>query len=300
MSVPDEVDVAIIGSGFSGLSLSLFLKQQGLRSVILEKSDRLGGKARTLHREGNMIELGTCYLARDYQQVAALAKQFDLHERALGNVSAHPASLLSAFYNRSSLGYLTGLGASLVTLCRYAVCRRLALSRFKARIEDECVALAMPAEEWLKHHHCQRLLPIFNGLLDIYGYGPVSAMPALYALRWMTPDLILTAFLKGSRQLTQGFGELARRMAGETQILLSTPLADSYREDDGHWTLSTSAGSLRARHVVVACTPNSSELYGLFDPSRREILERDVISTLYVSVAVVAKNWFMNSSPRLS
>jgi hypothetical protein len=34
-------------------------------------------------------------------------------------------------------------------------------------------------------------------------------------------------------------------------------------------------------------------LYELFDSSRRKILKRDVTSTLYVSAAVIAKNWFM-------
>jgi flavin-dependent amine oxidoreductase len=276
----------------AALAVSLSLKQRGLRSVVLEKSDRIGGKALTQWRDGVMLELGTCYLARDYQQVAALAERFGVREWPLGSVSAHPQSLLDAFYNRNPLWYFTGAGASLIVLRRYAVRRRLALSRFAARIEDEYAAMAMPILDWLRLNRCERLTPIFNGLLDIYGYGPVMTMPALYALRWMTPDLIMTAFLKGSRQVVKGFGGLAQKMAAETEVLLSTRLGGSRREADGRWLLETSAGRFRARHVVVACAPTSPELHELFDQPRREILERDVLSTFYVSAAVAAKNWF--------
>jgi hypothetical protein len=72
----------------------------------------------------------------------------------------------------------------------------------------------------------------------------------------------------------------------------SRPLGGSRRDADGRWLLYTSAGTFTARHVGVACAPTSPELYQLFDQSRREILEPDVLSTFYVSAAVAPKNWF--------
>lgn len=287
-----ECDVVIVGAGFSGLVLSLFLKEQGLRSIILEKSDRIGGRARTLYCEGNTLELGTCYLARDYQKIAALAQRLGLSEKRLGNTSAHPQSRLSALYNKSRSGYVAELCALLATLCRYAARRRSALSQFETRHPDAYGALAMPISDWLRHNRCARLEPIFSGLVDIFGYGPMTTMPALYALRWMTPDMILTAFLNSGRLVAQGFGEFAARMAAQAEIRLSSEIVGSHRTADAHWTVSTPAGDLRARHVVVACPPLSPDLIALFDEPRRQILERDVLFTRYVSVAVIARNWF--------
>lgn len=43
-SVPEEVEVVIVGTGFSGLCMAILLKQAGITShVLLEKADRVGG-----------------------------------------------------------------------------------------------------------------------------------------------------------------------------------------------------------------------------------------------------------------
>jgi len=60
-----KYDIAIIGAGISGLSLAHYCKNEGLKTLIIEKSSRIGG---TLHSHyfqeiGFWIELGahTCY-----------------------------------------------------------------------------------------------------------------------------------------------------------------------------------------------------------------------------------------------
>jgi oxygen-dependent protoporphyrinogen oxidase len=54
--VPNRV--IIIGGGISGLSAAHFLAQQGVRSTIIEKSDRLGGLIQTDRIEGCELEAG--------------------------------------------------------------------------------------------------------------------------------------------------------------------------------------------------------------------------------------------------
>jgi succinate dehydrogenase/fumarate reductase flavoprotein subunit len=43
MSWDEEFDVAIVGSGIAGVSAALAAHEHGLRPVLLEKSDLLGG-----------------------------------------------------------------------------------------------------------------------------------------------------------------------------------------------------------------------------------------------------------------
>jgi oxygen-dependent protoporphyrinogen oxidase len=53
-----EANVAIVGAGVSGLAASYFLAQQGIRSVLIEKSNRAGGLVRTDHLNGCILEAG--------------------------------------------------------------------------------------------------------------------------------------------------------------------------------------------------------------------------------------------------
>ena len=50
--------VAIVGGGVSGLATAYFLGRLGIRSVLIEKSDRLGGLIKTDYLEGCRLEAG--------------------------------------------------------------------------------------------------------------------------------------------------------------------------------------------------------------------------------------------------
>jgi protoporphyrinogen/coproporphyrinogen III oxidase len=59
-----SAEIVIIGGGISGLAAAYFLSKRGIRSTIVEKSDRLGGLIRTELIEGCQIEAGPdSYLA---------------------------------------------------------------------------------------------------------------------------------------------------------------------------------------------------------------------------------------------
>ena len=58
MTTPHDVDVVIIGAGFAGLVAARELRSAGLRAVILEARDRLGGRTWTDERLGHRLEIG--------------------------------------------------------------------------------------------------------------------------------------------------------------------------------------------------------------------------------------------------
>jgi monoamine oxidase len=59
----DEPDVAIIGAGFAGLAAGKRLAEAGLDVVILEATERVGGRAHTIHPySGLPAELGPEYV----------------------------------------------------------------------------------------------------------------------------------------------------------------------------------------------------------------------------------------------
>ncbi|RST76143.1 FAD-dependent oxidoreductase [Siminovitchia acidinfaciens] len=62
-----KYDVAIIGGGLAGLTAANFLAREGKKIVVLEKSNRLGGRAMTNDKNGVLMNLGPhgLYLSSD-------------------------------------------------------------------------------------------------------------------------------------------------------------------------------------------------------------------------------------------
>ncbi|MGE8205618.1 phytoene desaturase family protein [Heyndrickxia sp. NPDC080065] len=54
----NKYDVVIIGGGLSGLTAANFLASEGKKVVVLEKSNRLGGRAMTNNKNGVLMNLG--------------------------------------------------------------------------------------------------------------------------------------------------------------------------------------------------------------------------------------------------
>lgn len=76
-----NVDVAVVGGGFSGMAAAYQLHQAGLKVVVLEATDVLGGRSRSHQLESGpgLVELGATWINNKTQPaVTALAKEFDL------------------------------------------------------------------------------------------------------------------------------------------------------------------------------------------------------------------------------
>lgn len=57
-----DVDVIVIGAGFSGLAACSVLRSSGMSVAVLEATGRVGGRARTSHRLQTPVEEGCCWL----------------------------------------------------------------------------------------------------------------------------------------------------------------------------------------------------------------------------------------------
>lgn len=63
MSLPSEIDVAIIGAGAAGLAAARTLSDAGRSTLILEARDRIGGRSHTIHYPNGIIfDLGCEWL----------------------------------------------------------------------------------------------------------------------------------------------------------------------------------------------------------------------------------------------
>src|SRR5258708_32472734 len=106
MSLPSEVDIAIIGAGAAGLGAARALEKSGLSVVVLEARDRVGGRAHTIQAApGITFDLGCGWLhSADQNSFVKIAEQLNFEidktlppwrERAFGK--AFPRSERDAF-----------------------------------------------------------------------------------------------------------------------------------------------------------------------------------------------------------
>jgi monoamine oxidase len=96
MSLPSEVDVAIIGAGAAGLGAARALENSGLSMVVLEARDRVGGRAHTVQAAPDVtFDVGCGWLhSADKNSFVKIAEQLNFEidknlppwrERAVGN-----------------------------------------------------------------------------------------------------------------------------------------------------------------------------------------------------------------------
>lgn len=109
-----QYDVVIVGAGIAGLCAALQLQNEGLQVLVCEASDAVGGRLRTDHHEGFLLDRGFQVLLTAYPEANNL---LDYDELALKYFTAgamvygkkgfyklldptrHPAALLGTMFN---------------------------------------------------------------------------------------------------------------------------------------------------------------------------------------------------------
>ena len=83
MSLPSEVDVAIIGAGAAGLGAAHALENSGLSVIVLEARDRVGGRGHTIMAAPDItFDLGCGWLhSADKNSFVAIAEQTEFRNR---------------------------------------------------------------------------------------------------------------------------------------------------------------------------------------------------------------------------
>ena len=76
------VDVAVVGAGISGLHVALRLQEAGRSVVVLEASERIGGRLRSVARDGGALDLGASWFWPNEPRVRALVDELGVPTHA--------------------------------------------------------------------------------------------------------------------------------------------------------------------------------------------------------------------------
>lgn len=257
--------VVVVGAGVAGLACARRLQDRGVRVVVLESSDRVGGRLGSVRVEGIGCELGFQVSMSNYHQLESLVPRSVLprHSFTSGAVVVEGHGRIRVVDPRrapiaSLEPILRGL-AGLRDLRAVARCRRLAVRpdpayehRSTAELLDELGFSTRFREAFLR--------PFFGGvLLDLELGAPAARFLAAFH-----------RFAHGRAELPRGgmqslADELARPLAG--RLRLGTPVN---RVEDRLVHLADGE-TLSARSIVLAVPrPAARTLLGLDeDPSDR-------------------------------
>lgn len=74
----EKADVVIIGAGLSGMHAAEMLVDAGMKVIILEARDRVGGRVETVQTMDGPIDVGASQIGRDYARVLDAVQRYNL------------------------------------------------------------------------------------------------------------------------------------------------------------------------------------------------------------------------------
>ncbi|MBI3786443.1 MAG: FAD-dependent oxidoreductase [Deltaproteobacteria bacterium] len=307
--------ICIVGGGAGGLSAAWYLAERGYKNVVvLEKSDRPGGKCDSFTHDNRTSDLGAFTLTLGYRHVLDIARRLGANlepqPRRLGvRWDTNPprvAGILRSLRDDYSLLQLALSGGRyLRALWRYRSVLGppgfAGVSR-NGRFPELC----LPFAEWAKQYGVEPLIEVFRLPVTDMGYGHVRQVPAAFVLEYMNflNVLTITLYVLGlafgwPKRLHDGFGRLWERVAWRLDVRLCTDIENITRGSEITVTWSenclgedgTTQRATRTQtfdHLILACPPQVTKTFLDWSADEQQLYEQIKYNDYYITVCEVA------------
>mgnify|MGYP003334366608 CR=1 FL=1 len=232
--------VVVIGAGLSGLHCARTLRKQGFDVIMLEKSDRVGGRVKTDVVDGYLLDHGFQVINPAYSELREIVKENDFDFQLLPpgfEIVINGKKLLVGDFRRD-IRYLLGDLASDTGTLREKI-EFLRYIATKPNDEDFAQAIVKSGSFYRE---------VIKGFLDgvfLADSDQISSLVAHELLRW---------FVKGSPGLPSlGVEALPRALANNLDVRLNCEVT----KIEGT-VIDSTQGAFSAEYVVLACDPNST------------------------------------------
>ncbi|KAF2256040.1 FAD/NAD(P)-binding domain-containing protein [Trematosphaeria pertusa] len=198
---PHKPPVCIIGAGPAGLTAASKLQDKGIKAVVFDRQDAVGGKSQVYYdEEGIFHPLGAAFFSNaTYPETLKIIDEsgVSIEEFAL-------AGAREQFFFNITTGatepvpapsplFLQAVAAEIPRYIQLwnQVFKPIDVISYKNGVPDD---LTVSGEEWFRNNNFTALPILLTNPLALYGYGDIRIVPALYILQYFTPD-ILTGFV---------------------------------------------------------------------------------------------------------
>jgi monoamine oxidase len=265
--VPDRVpfgvvtyDAIVIGAGLSGLVCARRLVERGLRVLVVEARERVGGRLLTGEVAGRPVDLGGQWITAGQDRAVSLAAELDIatyeHVRAGQPIVDEPGGLVTrvaaAFAQRRALRSIDSLMRSIPPGDAAAAPRAAVLDR---------MSLASWLDEVVKNELARERIRVHADLVfaadpaDLSLLSYLSILGATGGFLPQGPDLPgggREHFVEGGAQSL--VTSLYDRTASVIELRLREPVI-AIADTGGAATVRTELGAYSAQRVVLAIPP---------------------------------------------
>jgi hypothetical protein len=250
---PGRANVAVVGGGPAGVSMAKLLQDSNLANVtVFESASRLGGKSMTVRHAGALHEMGTCYSTISHRVTNRWMRELGMRQAPLGQVLVDGMPMMQ--FVKSGPGKPLAIEAIRFLMLWRRHQEAVRKLPDHPQVRDEC---AMTIGEWLERHNFVRIRRFMLRTLTNMGYGFLDEVTTLQALRWCTPDLILSGALGQVRMPLEGWQPFWERLAEDMDVRLNEPVIGVERRNQGV-VLTTKSGEHRFDQVVVTIAPDEA------------------------------------------
>lgn len=110
------LDTAIVGGGLAGMTIAATLHQQGISAEVFEKSERAGGKVRSIREDGFIVEMGPLGWLDREPAVSALVRSLGLTPMPASKAAGRRALLIDGQLQPMPTGFLSFLGSPILSI----------------------------------------------------------------------------------------------------------------------------------------------------------------------------------------
>lgn len=277
MSAPDDVDVAVVGAGFAGLTAARELTRAGHDVAVFEGRRRVGGRAYTTTVAGVPVDLGATFIGPTQEAVTELAAELGCR------------TVRTYDRGKNLIRWRGRVRSYRSTIPRLSIIELLDVSRIQWRFERLCRQIPVAApwtapgahrlddlslEGWLRSVRASASTRDLMAIMSRVTWGcEPGAVSMLHAARYVQAAGGIGCMLDvegGAQQdrFPNGAQEMALRMAAELgdRVVTGAPVRRVERHDDGTVTVHTDHGRTSARAVIVAVAPAHREAIDFTPP----------------------------------
>jgi monoamine oxidase len=297
-----ELDVLVVGAGLSGLCAAGDLEAAGRSVLVLEATDRVGGKMRTEEVGGDHVDLGAHWIGPGQDRIAALARELGVRtERQplqgrqvlLLDGKRH---LFAGTVPLMSPPVMADVGVGVLWLWRLH--RGLSFSGAGRRRDLDAMTL-----EQLKRRvfRTRRARAVFDMAIALMSGADPCELSALHALAMIESGgglKRLSDFEGGAQQdfFVGGAQQICQLLAERLERPVALGAAVTAIEQDGEGvTVTTPVGSHRVAYAVVAVAPPMAWRIAFsppLPPERDAYMQRAAMGAYTKVVATYDRPWW--------